>query len=305
MSESAASNQGKGIVLMLIAMFCIASNDAIGKNLTQDFSIWQVLWLRSLVWVVCAFAWIACNGGLKAALPSRRPILQIVRSLVLVAEICVFIIAFKHLPLGDVTAVSAGTPLVVLVLAALFLNERVGIHRWSAVAIGFIGMLLIARPGFGVLGLMSLLPLLGALLFGIYQVLVRLVGRVDNPQTTLLWSGIALFIVTSCITPWYWRPVEDMHTWGLFVFVGILNTTGHFGIIAALHHAQASALQPFTYSIVIWALIIGWFMFAEIPDSKTVMGIMLVVASGLYAVHREIRQARLARTHKSHERSVL
>ena len=133
---------------MLAAMCCIAVGDAIGKHLTQTYSVWQVLWVRSWVWLVIAIVWVCNHGGLKRAIRSERTALQAVRSLVLIAEVAVFIFAFRSLPLGDVTAIGAATPLVVLALASAFLGEKVGMHRWFAVLVGFAGMLMVSRPGF-------------------------------------------------------------------------------------------------------------------------------------------------------------
>ncbi|MEM7404387.1 MAG: DMT family transporter [Pseudomonadota bacterium] len=281
-----------GIPLMLVAMFCIAANDAVGKELTQTYSIWQVLWIRSWIWVAFALVWIATHGGFHRAIRSRKPGLQTIRSLILVAEITVFVLAFKHLPLADVTAVSAGTPLVVLVLAVIFLNERVGAHRWTAVALGFVGILLITRPGLSVFGTLTLLPVAGIVLWGVYQVLMRFVSAFDSTETTLLWSGVTIFVVTGAVAPWFWISVPDWETWALFALVGSLNTAGHFMMIAAIARSEASALQPFTYSIVLWALLLGWLVFDEWPDAMSVAGTLLVLAGGLYALHRERRQAR-------------
>ena len=160
---------------MLLAMFGIAANDAMGKVLTQHYSIWQMLWLHSWVWMICALLWVAQRGGIIRTLRSRTPVLQALRSLVLVAEVSVFMFALKYLPLADL---SAGTPLVVLIFALLFLGERVGIHIWTAVLVGLFGMLLITRPEISVFGSLSLLPLAGVALWAIYQVLVRVVSRV-------------------------------------------------------------------------------------------------------------------------------
>lgn len=272
---------------MLLAMFCVASNDAIGKHLSQDHSVWQILWIRSWIWLSVALIWVSCRGGVVAALRSKRPVLQGMRSLLLVAEVSVFIVALRHLPLGDVIAVASATPLVVLVFAVLFLGERVGRHRWAAVGVGMLGMLAIARPGAGAFGWLSLLPIIGVLMWGGYQVLLRLVSRHDASNTTLLWTGLIFFMVTSAIAPWYWQTPADVQTWGWFILVGLFNTTAHFALIVAFERSEASALQPFSYTLVAWAVLIGWLVFGEIPDAWTVFGTALVVAGGLYAMYRE------------------
>ena len=278
---------------MLLAMFCVASNDAIGKHLSQDYSVWQILWIRSWVWLSVALVWVACRGGIIATLRSKRPLLQGSRSLLLVAEVSVFIVALRYLPLGDVIAVASATPLVVLVFAVLFLNERVGRHRWAAVGVGMLGMLVVARPGAGEFGWLTLLPIIGVLMWGGYQVMLRLVSRSDASNTTLLWTGLTFFTVTSAIAPWYWQTPADLQTWGWFILVGLFNTTAHFALIVAFERSEASALQPFSYTLVAWAVLIGWWVFGEIPDAWTVFGTALVVAGGLYAMYRERNRGRI------------
>lgn len=271
------------------AMVCVAISDAVGKHLTQDYSIWQVLWVRSWVWLTFALFWISRRSSLRYALYSRIPFVQGIRSLLLVAEIAVFILAFRMLPLGDVTAIVAAAPLVVLPLSVVFLKEKVGVHRWIAVAVGLMGMMMVTRPGFGSFGWLTLLPLLGALLWGTYQVLVRHVSQHDSEQTTLLWTGVTLFVVTGAIAPFLWRTVPDVTTWALLLIAGLFNALGHFGLVAAMKRAEASALQPFSYVQVFTAFIIGYFLFNERPDYWTIIGLAAIIAGGLYALYRERR----------------
>ena len=287
MTDKSADSTHAGIGLMLASMLFIVCNDAVGKHLTQQYSIWQLLWMRSWIWVAVVLVWIARQDGLRVALRSERPVLQCVRALVLVAEVVIFVLAFRSLPLADVTAVSAATPLVVLLLAVAFLGEKVGVHRWLAVAAGLIGMVMVARPGFGVFGWTTLLPIAGVCLWGIYQVLVRLVSRVDSANTTLLYGGIAIFVVSGLFAPAEWIWPATAKDWGLFALVGTLNTAGHFALVFALQRAPASALQPFSYSIVVWAVLVGWLAFDTLPDVASSVGATLIVAAGLYAWYRE------------------
>ena len=275
------------IALMLMSMFFTASNDALGKYLTQSYSIWQVLWIRSWVWVAFALVWTAYRGGIGRAWRSQVPLLQVVRSLVLVAEVSVFIFALRHLPLANVTAIGSAAPLVVLVLAVVFLGERVGFHRWAAVGCGMVGMLVIAGPSINTFGAFSFVPVLGVLLWGIYQILLRTVSHVDSEETTLLWTGFAIFIVTGLIAPWSWQTPPGAADWGWFLLVGILNTAAHFTLILAMHRSEASALAPFSYTVIFWAILIGWLAFDESPSIWTFAGAALIATGGLYALHRE------------------
>jgi drug/metabolite transporter (DMT)-like permease len=279
----------RGIYLMILAMFLIACNDAIGKHLTQTYPIWQVLWVRSWVFFGFALLWVWQRGGLLRALRSRRFALQLTRSLLLVIEITLFIISFRLLPLADVTALAAATPLVVLALAVPLLGERVGWHRWTAVIVGFAGMLIIARPGASSFGWLTLLPLSGVLLWGIYQILLRLVSRTDTAETTLLYTAAMIFLTMTLIAPWYWQTPADTLTWFWLVLGGVLNCGGHFTLIKALEAADASSLQPFNYTMIVWATLLGWLIFGDFPDRWTISGTTLIIAGGLYALYRERR----------------
>ena len=275
------------ILLMIASTFLFASNDAIGKHLTQTYSVWQVLWVRSWIWLAFALIWVSRRGGIRNAVRSAHPFLQGARSLLLVAEVSIFIIAFRFLPLGDVTAILAASPLVVVVLAVIFLREPVGWHRWTAVAIGFTGMVLIAKPGFSTFGFLTLLPLLGVTLWGVYQILIRMVSGRDSAETSLLWSGGTIFVIMTLVAPWGWQTPPDLATWGWFGLVGLTNTLGHFTLIVAMHRTHASALQPFAFSAIAWALVLGWLVFGEQPDVLTLVGILAIVCGGLYAIYRE------------------
>lgn len=283
----------RGIYLMLLAMFLISCNDAVGKYLTQTYPVLQVLWIRSWVFIVFALFWVSRQGGLIKALRSQRPQLQLFRSLLLVIEMLILMISFRLLPLADVTALTAATPLIVLALAVLILGEKVGWHRWTAVIVGFAGMLIIARPGGSAFGWLMLLPMSGILLWGIYQILSRLVSRSDSAETTLIYTALVSFVVLSLLAPWQWQTPADLQTWLLFIVVGLLNSAGHFLLIKALEATDASLLQPFSYSMIVWATLLGWLVFADFPDNWTVFGALLIIAGGLYALHRERQQHKI------------
>ena len=278
-------------MLMVVAMVFLAASDAAGKYLTQDYSIWQVLWIRSWVWLSIAIFWTSQRASLRRAFRSASPRLQTIRSLVLVVEIVIFIQAFRLLPLGDVTAIGAMTPLIVLLISVLFLDERIGKHRWLAVCMGFVGMMLVARPGFGADGLLTLLPISGALLWGTYQALTRHVSSQDSEATALLWTGAALFLITSAIAPFFWISPGGPETWALFILAGLLNTLGHIALISAMHRGEASSLQPYSYFQMLAALAIGYLVFGEVPDHWKLLGMLAIVGGGIYALYRERRLA--------------
>lgn len=274
-----------GALLTMAAMLGFASMDAISKWVVADYAITQILWIRYAFF--CLFAWaIVRRTGLRAAWRTKRPWLQGGRALLAVIESAVFVLAFAYLPLADTHAVAATSPLIVIALGVAFLGERAGISRWGAVAAGFLGVLLIVRPGFQTLSWPLLLPLLGAVLWGIYQILVRLNARDDAPETTLVWSAFVAFAATSLVGPWQWIW-PDALGWALLLSIALLGSCAHFALIKALDYAEAGAVQPYSYTLLVWATVLGALVFGDFPDLWTLLGAALIVAGGLFAWHKD------------------
>ena len=284
------SRNALGALLTMLAMLCFAGMDAISKSLVVDYSVGQMMWVR--YGLLCLFAlFIARSRGVRIALRSARPGLQIFRSLVAVIEGAAFVLAFRYLPLADTHAVAATSPLIVIALGVLFLGERAGLARWLAVAAGLVGVLLIVRPGFPTFDWPLLLPLAGAILWAGYQILTRLAARPDQPDTTLLWSAIVAFIATSFVGPFEWQwPTAT--AWAMMVAISLIGAIAHYALIRALDYAEAGAVQPYAYTLLVWATLMGVLMFDNVPDSWTILGAAIVVASGLYTWHHDRRMIR-------------
>src|ERR1043166_4288183 len=189
-------NTTLGALLTMLAMLCFAGMDAMSKWLVADYSVGQMMWIRYIL--LCLFAWfVVRRQGLRAAFRTPRPVLQITRSLVAIVEGAMFVLAFRYLPLADTHALAATSPLIVIALGVLFLGERAGVARWLAVLAGFIGMPLVVRAGFRALDPALLLPIVGALMWAVYQILTRLCARSDSSDTTLVWSAFAGFVAST------------------------------------------------------------------------------------------------------------
>jgi drug/metabolite transporter (DMT)-like permease len=279
-----------GILLVIAASFGFASMDAMSKVLAQDHAILQILWFRYMVFTVFALA-IARRRGVRRTLISQRPWLQALRALLLVAENAVFVLAFRYLPLADVHALGASAPLMVVALSVVLLGETVGIRRWSAVLVGFVGVLIIIRPGLQEIEWPLLIPLVGALMWALYQILVRLCSRTDGSDTTLLWSALVGLATTSVTGPFMWVP-PDREAWVLLVVLAVAGSLAHYALIKGLQLAEASAVQPYTYTLLVFAAFWGLVVFGDIPDAWTILGATIIVGSGLYTWYRERQLAR-------------
>jgi drug/metabolite transporter (DMT)-like permease len=270
-----------GALLTVLAMLAFASMDAMSKWLVTDYSVGQMMWIR--YGLFCLFAWfVVRRQGLLSAARTQRPWMQGTRAVLAVVESAVFVLAFRYLPLADTHAIAATSPLIVIALGVLFLGEKAGLTRWFAVGAGFVGVLLIVRPGFRALDWPLLLPVLGAVLWGVYQILVRLCARTDTPDTTLVWSAFAAFAATTLVGPWDWRW-PDALGWMLLVGMALLGAIAHYLLIRALDYAEASAVQPYSYTLLVWVAVLGAMVFGDVPDHWTLAGAAIIVASGLYA----------------------
>jgi drug/metabolite transporter (DMT)-like permease len=269
----------------MLAMLCFAGMDAISKFLVADYAVGQIMWIRCIL--IFLFTWfIVRRQGLVGALRTKQPWLQIVRSLILVIESAIFVLAFRYLPLADTHAVAATSPLIVIALGVLFLGERAGAARWLAVAAGFAGVLLIVQPGLRSLDWPVLLPLIGAGLWATYQILTRLAARHDSPDTSLIWVALVPLIATTFVGPIGWQWPTAM-AWILMSAISAIGAVGNYALIKALDYAEAGAVQPYSYTLLVWATLFGVVVFGDVPDGWTILGAAIVVASGLYTWHHD------------------
>lgn len=279
----AAGNARLGIALCLLSMFIFACQDGITKVLVRHLPVSELVMVR--YWVFVLFAIVVCRaqGGVRHASRSASPWLQVIRALLGVGEIALFGLALRYLGLAETHALYAVFPLMALGLARLFLGERLVGRQWLAAVIGFGGTLLILRPGMGVFDPAALIPLGAALTFAFFNILSRRISQTDSFATTTLYMAVAGAIVVSMaglpawVTP---TPYEA-------VLMAILSVTGVIAqllLIQALKYAQASTLQPFNYSLLAFATLIGILVFGEAPTLWTLCGALLILLAGLYSI---------------------
>jgi drug/metabolite transporter (DMT)-like permease len=281
---------GKCIAIFVLAMIIFAFQDAITKHLSVGFPAPQLLLIRFSVFLITALAFTVRGDGIRAAFATRCLCLQILRTLVIVAEIGLFILSVRTLPLADAHAIIAVSPLIVTALSVLLLHEQVGLRRWAAVVVGFIGILIILRPSFQAVDIGMLYALGTAVLFALYMVLTRIVSLKDSAGTSMIYMGVVGVIATGVLAPFYWRA-PDLQSWGLLLGLGVLSTIAHLFLLKALSMTQASVLQPFNYTLLVWVTVVGFVVFGDFPDAWTIAGAGIVVASGLYTIYRERARA--------------
>lgn len=274
----------RGIGWMLITTLLFVSLDTVGKSLARDYAVQQVVWGRFFFHFV--FVLLLLAPRLPHALVSGSFGLQLTRSVLMLLTTGMFFLAVRNMPLVDVTAVMFIGPLLVTALSVPLLKEQVGARRWTGVAIGFAGALIVVRPGLDVLQSVAVLPLLAAFSNAFYQITTRQVRGIDPPLTTLLWSAVVGTVATSLAVPFFWTPPNALG-WCLMVLMGVLGALGHLTLIKALQVAPAVVVVPFTYVSLVWAASFGYVVFDEIPDPTTLLGSAVIVASGLYVFHRE------------------
>ena len=271
-----------GISLMLLATMLLACMDAVSKHLAPQFAIPQILLVRYVIFTVLALA-LCRPAGVGKALRSRHPWIQIFRAGVLLAEVSVFVLAFRYLPLADVHAVAASAPLIAVIMAGVFLGEPIGLRRWLAVVAAFVGILIIVRPGIVSLTWPAAIPVVGAVLWAGYQTIVRWVGARDSAETTVLYTALVGVAVCAVLAPLDWRP-PTAADWAWLITLGVLGSAAHVMLIRAIQLAPVATVQPFSYALTVWATLIGFLVFGDWPDIWTITGAVVVVAAGLYSV---------------------
>lgn len=286
LNDADSRSHRPGIVLCLTALFVFACQDGVTKVLIRDYSVAQIVMVRFWAFAAFAVVFVSMRGGVVAALRSKRPLLQVVRSLVFVGEIALFGFGLHYLGLAESHALFATFPLIATALAIPILGEKVGWRRWFGVAVGFIGALVIIRPGLGLFQPAGLIALGCAFMFAIYNLMTRLVSFRDSFETSTLYMAVIGCVAATLVGLPLWQT-PDADGWWLLALVSTLGIFGHMLLVKALQYAPASLLQPFNYTLLVWASLIGFAVFSEIPDLWTIAGAMLIVGGGGYVIWRE------------------
>ena len=269
----------KGILFICAAVFLFASSDALSKYLTNFYPVVMVLWVRYVVHVALMLAVIR-PPSLKTLITTQNRKLQIIRGLCMANTNLMFISALHYIPLAEGTAIVYLSPLIVTALSVPLLGERIAKTQWIAVAIGFIGVLFIVRPGGSIFHPVALLALGAAFSFSLYQIITRKLNHTDKSSTTNFISGLVCVFVTSLLLPFFWKTPTPYFAL-LMVLLGISALVSHLWMTKAYQHAKPSTLAPFSYTQLLFAGLIGYVFFNQIPDFLGLVGMLIIVAGGL------------------------
>ena len=270
----------RGIALICLAVLLFASHDALSKYLSGFYPIVMVVWARYVVHTLLMLVVFVPRTGLSAVVRTRRPLLQLARALCLIGTSLLFTTGLRYIPLAEATAVNFLAPLLVTALSVPLLGERVSRGQWIAVLAGFVGVLIVIRPGGALFTPAILLPLGSAFCFGCYQLLTRKLSATDSPTTSNFLTGIFNSLIMTALVPFFWTVPTFGHA--LFMLgLGTCGMLGHMLLTQAFRHAAPAMLAPFSYGQILFAGMFGYLIFDHSPDVFGVVGIAVICLSGL------------------------
>lgn len=275
-----------GVGLMLLAMMILPFLDVVAKTLgQQNMPIIQIVWARMAFGALLTLPFVLNIGG-SAVLWPDRPWYHTLRAALLILATYFFFYALKFLPIADALAIFFVQPLVVTALSPLVLHEKVGPRRWTAVAIGFVGTLIIIRPGFAEVNPGTFLALAAGTCLALYFLMTRRIAGQTHAVITTFHTSLIGTALTTAFALFVWQA-PSLPQWGLLFLIGLIATVGHFLIVRAYDHAEASLLAPLAYTEIVMATFAGWWFFGDFPDGWTFLGVAILIACAIYISVRE------------------
>ncbi|MCD8514732.1 MAG: DMT family transporter [Burkholderiaceae bacterium] len=268
-----------GVMFLVLAVACFATLDTTVKVLSATISVLLVVWFRYIFQAVVMTGVVLPTRGWRS-LNTRHPVLHAVRGALLLIVSVLGFISLIYMPVGEFTAIIMLTPLVVTLMAAVFLKERVSVLRWLLVFGGFSGALLVIQPTGQDIGWAVAIPLVMVLFYAVFQILTSRMARTEDPMTMHFYTGWSGALLISLALPWIWQAIPDLRTLALLCLAGLMGTVGHFLLIQAFARAPAATLAPYLYVQVGFAVFAGWLVFDHMPGRLEFGGIGMIVACG-------------------------
>ena len=279
------SLESLGILFAVLAYFSFSLLDAVQKTAVIYHSVFQLLFIK-YCFVLMLSLFESQRKKNYTFYKSGNIKIQLLRSVLSVVESGCFILSFKYLSLADAHSIAALTPVLVVALSAIILREYVSLKTWIAIFIGFVGVLIIMRPGLSVFDPKSLIPLSGAFFLSIYQIVTRKASENDSTETSLFYTSIVGLILMGIIGYNFWQPLVE-NSYLFFISMGIFFSLGLYFQIIALSMARAGIIQPFHYTLIFWAIILGYIFYGDFPDITTLIGAVVITLSGVYAMYQK------------------
>ena len=269
-----------GIILILLTYLSFGILDTIQKTAVQYHSVFVLLFVKYTFCLIFSF-FIAKKNNVKKYYLSNNYKIQITRCVLSVCEACFFVLSFRYLALADAHTIGSLSPVLVVFFSYLILKEKINFATWVAIGISFFGVLLIMRPGLTIFNPYLVIPLLAAFFYSLFQIATRLNAQYDDNETMLFYNGLIGVIITSILSIFFWQPLHSF-SFIFFIFLGFFFCMGLFLQIKALSITPASVLAPYNYTIIVWAIFFGLIVYKEIPDIFTIIGAIIIVASGVF-----------------------
>ena len=269
-----------GILLILLAYLSFGILDTIQKTAVQYHSVFVLLFVKYTFCLIFSF-FIAKKNNVKNYYLSNNYKIQITRCILSVCEACFFVLSFRYLALADAHTIGSLSPVLVVFFSYLILREKINLATWVAIGISFFGVILIMRPGLTIFNPYLVIPLLAAFFYSLFQIATRLNAQYDDNETMLFYNGLIGVIITSILSLFFWQPLHSF-SFIFFIFLGFFFCMGLFLQIKALSITPASVLAPYNYTIIVWAIFFGLIVYKEIPDIFTIIGAIIIVASGVF-----------------------
>ena len=269
-----------GIILILLTYLSFGILDTIQKTAVQYHSVFVLLFVKYTFCLIFSF-FIAKKNNVKKYYLSNNYKIQITRCVLSVCEACFFVLSFRYLALADAHTIGSLSPVLVVFFSYLILKEKINLATWVAIGVSFFGVLLIMRPGLTIFNPYLVIPLLAAFFYSLFQITTRLNAQYDDNETMLFYNGLIGVIITSILSLFFWQPLHSF-SFIFFIFLGFFFCMGLFLQIKALSITPASVLAPYNYTIIVWAIFFGLIVYKEIPDIFTIIGAIIIVASGVF-----------------------
>lgn len=280
----------KGVVLMVAGIAFLSANDAVSKHLAERYPLGQVVFLRQLAGLMFALPYALATTGLESfRIVNGRG--QLIRAVAFVGTSVLMLASLANLPLAIATAIAFSSPLWVAAFAGPMLGETISARRWLAILAGFAGVLVIIRPGGASFTLALLLPVATAMCNAIRDMMTRKLASTDSSISILIWGALLSLALSAFALPFGWQEVA-VADWGWLLVAGFLNTGAHFLMISAYRHADASALSPYRYTSLIWAILLGWLFWGHLPDAVALFGTVIVVTAAAFAIDQRGARAK-------------